>query len=78
MYLTKKMSAAMYGCVKKKQSSLSFHWKLTCSRHDIEMKNGRVGVRQQSLTHSIWFLYYRDAINTNFIVFDWGSYQTIL
>ena len=56
-----------------KRSSLSFHWKLTCSRHDIEMKNGRVGVRQQSLTHSIWFLYYLPFIqDQSFSAFLYG------
>ena len=36
-----------------KRNSSSFYWKLTCSRHDIT-ENCWVGVKQQSLTHSLY------------------------
>jgi hypothetical protein len=39
----------------------------------IEMKNGRVDVRQQSLTHSIWFLCYLPFIqDQSFSAFLYG------
>ena len=48
-----------------KRTSSSFHWKLTCSRHDIA-ENWWIGVKQQSLTHSLSLE--RDSISHTLVV----------
>jgi len=46
-------------------SSSSSHLKLTCSRHDITEKKCWIGVKQQSLTHSL--------VPNSVISHEWGN-----